>query len=476
MSTFTILKYIFSNKVKEEKQNIFLQALKGEERDYTTGNLNHALILLAIPMILEMVMESLFAIVDTFFVAKISTEAVATIGITESLLMLIESLAIGISMAGTAMIARRIGEKRPDKAKQIIANVVTIGVLLSLSIGLGCFFYSSEILALMGSDEKLVEEGSGYTSIILGFNIILMLLFIFNGIFRGAGNATIAMKTLWLANGLNIVLDPLLIFGLGFIPALGLEGAAIATCIGRGSGVLYQIYHLSYGNTVLKMSFKDWVLDSKIIKKIIEIASGGAGQFLIATASWIFLIRIINNFGSQAVAGYTIAIRVIIFTILPSWGLANAVATLVGQNLGAGNPERAEETVWTAGRYNMYFLMVISVFFFMIATPLVGIFTNDDVVLSYGISALRILCASYIFFAYQMIIGQAFNGAGDTRTPTILNFLACWLIQIPLAYVLAITLEMGPGGVYWAIAISSSILAAMNIYMFKKGKWKEKVV
>ena len=462
--------------MKQKKQNILIQALKGEERVYTDGNINKALILLAIPMILEMVMESLFAIVDTFFVAKISTEAVATVGITESLLMLIESLAIGISMAGTAMIARRIGERKPEKAKQIVANVVTIGVLLSITIGVVCFFYSAEILTLMGSDKQLVEEGHGYTSIILGFNFILMLLFIFNGIFRGAGNATIAMRTLWLANGLNIVLDPLLIFGLGFIPALGLEGAAIATCIGRGTGVLYQMYHLSYGKTELTMSFKDWVLDNSIIKKIIEIASGGAGQFLIATASWIFLIRIINNFGSEAVAGYTIAIRVIIFTILPSWGLANAVATLVGQNLGAGNPERAEQTVWTAGKYNMYFLMVVSVVFFLLAAPLVGLFTHESVVLSYGTSALKILCCSYIFFAYQMIIGQAFNGAGDTRTPTILNFLACWLIQIPMAYFLAIILEMGPAGVYWAIAISSAILAAMNIYMFKKGKWKETVV
>lgn len=462
--------------MSDSKKNIFLEALKDEERDYTKGSINRALVLLAIPMILEMVMESLFAIVDTFFVSKISTEAAATIGITESLLMIMESVAIGVAMAGTAMVARRIGEKNPEGAKKVIANVVTIGTIFSIILGIFCFVYASEILVMMGSEEKLVEEGAGYTSIILGFNVILMWLFVFNGIFRGAGNATIAMRTLWLANGLNIVLDPLLIFGLGFIPALGLEGAAIATCIGRGTGVLYQVYHLFYGKTSVQMTIPEWKIDWNIIKRIINIASGGAGQFLIATASWVFLIRIINHFGSQAVAGYTFAIRVIIFTILPSWGLANAVATLVGQNLGAGNPERAETTVWTAGKYNMYFLLGVSIIFFLIAEWIIGIFSKDPVVLDYGVSALKILCASYIFFAYQMILGQAFNGAGDTRTPTIMNFIACWLIQIPLAYFLAITVDLKVPGVYWAIAISSAILAAMSIYLFRKGKWKWKVV
>lgn len=460
----------------EKKSNIFMEALKDVERDYTQGSLNRALVLLAIPMILEMVMESLFAIVDTFFVSKISTEAAATIGITESLLMIIESVAIGVAMAGTAMVARRIGEKNVADAKKVIANVVTIGVIFSVAIGIICFIYAADILEMMGSEPKLVEEGKAYTAIILGFNVILMLLFVFNGIFRGAGNATIAMRTLWLANGLNIILDPLLIFGLGFIPALGLKGAAIATCIGRGSGVVYQVYHLFYGNHAVRISLKDWIVDGTIIKRIINIAAGGAGQFLIATASWIFLIRILNHFGSQAVAGYTFAIRVIIFTILPSWGLANAVATLVGQNLGAGNPERAEKTVWTAGKYNMLFLLGIGILFFLLARPIIGVFTQDPVVLAYGVDALKILCASYIFFAYQMIIGQAFNGAGDTRTPTIMNFITCWLIQIPLAYFLSITMDMKVPGVYWAIAISSAILASMSVYLFKKGKWKLKVV
>lgn len=462
--------------MSDKKRNIILEAIRHVERDYTKGKISDALILLAIPMILEMVMESLFAIVDTFFVSRISTEAVATIGITESLLMIIESVAIGIAMAGTALIARRIGEKNPEGAKKVIYNVVTLATVFSLVIGVLCFIFAGDILILMGSEEQLVKEGQGYTSIILGFNFFLTMLFVLNGIFRGAGNATIAMRTLWIANGLNIVLDPLMIFGLGSFAGFGLEGAAIATCIGRGTGVLYQIYHLFKGDTSVQINLKDWRLSASMIKKITNIASGGAGQFLIATASWIFLVRIINHFGSDAVAGYTIAIRIIIFTILPSWGLANAVATLVGQNLGAKDPERAEKTVWMAGKYNMLFLLGISIIFFFSADFFISLFSQNPIVMSHGSSALQILCVSYIFFAYQMIIGQAFNGAGDTRTPTIMNFIACWLIQIPLAYFLAIQIEMGTSGVYWAIAISSTILALMGIYLFRLGKWKQKIV
>ncbi len=462
--------------MSDKKRNIFLEAIRHVERDYTKGKISDALLLLAIPMILEMVMESLFAIVDTFFVSRISTEAVATIGITESLLMIIESVAIGIAMAGTALIARRIGEKNPEGAKKVIYNVVTLATIFSIAIGVICFIYASDILILMGSEEQLVKEGQGYTSIILGFNFFLTMLFVLNGIFRGAGNATIAMRTLWIANGLNIILDPLMIFGIGSFTGFGLEGAAIATCIGRGTGVLYQTYHLFKGDTSVKINLIDWRLSTFMIKKITNIASGGAGQFLIATASWIFLVRIINHFGSDAVAGYTIAIRIIIFTILPSWGLANAVATLVGQNLGAKDPDRAEKTVWMAGKYNMLFLLGISIIFFFSAEFFISLFSQDPVVISHGSAALQILCVSYIFFAYQMIIGQAFNGAGDTRTPTIMNFIACWLIQIPLAYFLAIQAEMGTSGVYWAIAISSTILALMGIYLFRLGKWKDKVV
>ncbi len=451
-------------------------ALKGEDRDFTTGSIKKALFLLAIPMILEMVMESLFAIVDIFFVSRISTHAVATIGITESILMIIESIAIGIAISGTALISRRIGEKNIEQARKVVFNVIAVGVVFSVVIGAFCFIYAADILLWMGSDPDLVEEGKGYTSIILGFNFFLVMLFVINGIFRGAGNAAIAMKSLWLANGINIVLDPLLIFGLGPVPGLGLEGAAIATCIGRGSGVVYQLYHLLDGKSVISITRKNLVLSYNIIRRLISLSAGGAGQFLVSTASWIFLIRIINYFGSEAVAGYTIAIRIIIFSILPSWGLSNAVATLTGQNLGAGRPDRAENTVWIAGKYNMIFLILLGIIFIIFANHFIGVFTDAPDVLGYGTNALRILCTGYIFYAYQMVIGQAFNGAGDTRTPVLLNIIALWLVQIPMAYFLSITLALGPNGVYASIAFSSFILAGLGVYVFKMGKWKKKVV
>lgn len=454
------------------KWKIILDAIKGKERDYTDGSINLALVSLGIPMILEMVMESLFAIVDIFFVSKISNEAVATVGITESILMILESIAIGIAMAATAMIARRVGEKNEKEAPIAAANAILLGIIISLTIGVGCFIYRGEILTVMGGSPELVEMGKNYTGIILGFNFILVLLFILNGIFRGAGNAAIAMRTLWLANGLNIVLDPLLIFGFSFIPALGLEGAAIATCIGRGCGVIYQFYYLFSDKGVVQILKKHIRFHWATMKKIINIGSGGAGQFLIATASWIFLVRIISDFGDDAVAGYTIGIRIIIFTILPSWGLSNAVATLVGQNLGAGKPERAEKTVWKAGFYNMLFMVSISIIFFLFARFMVGLFIDDLIVIEYGVSTLQILCVGYIFFSYQMVISQAFNGAGDTRTPTILNFLCLWLIQIPLAYYLAKNAGMGPEGVFWAITLAESLLAMLAISLFRRGKWK----
>ncbi|HMQ05857.1 MAG TPA: MATE family efflux transporter [Saprospiraceae bacterium] len=455
---------------------LFKEALRSEERDYTRGSLRVSLFLLAIPMIFEMVMESLFAIVDTFFVSRISTEAVATIGITESILMIIESVAIGISIAGTALIARRVGEKKIEEARKVVFNVIVVGIVFAVIVGVFCFVYASDILRWMGSEPELIAQGKGYTSIILGFNIFLVMLFVINGVFRGAGNAAIAMRTLWLANGLNIVLDPLLIFGLGPIPGMGLEGAAIATCIGRGSGVVYQWLHLYGGKSGISITLKDFKLSGITIRKIISLTSGAAGQFLISTASWIFLVRIINYFGSAAVAGYTIAIRIIIFSILPSWGLSNAVATLTGQNLGAGKPDRAERTVWMAGRYNMYFLIVMGIVFFIFAYSLTGVFTQDKEVMKYGAQALKILCTGYIFYAYQMVIGQAFNGAGDTRTPALLNVIALWCIQIPMAYFLSVVWQWGPNGVFVSIAFSNAILAALGIWVFTMGMWKNKIV
>jgi len=452
---------------------LFKKAVRGEEQDYTKGNLNDALILLAIPMILEMVMESLFAIVDVFFVAKISNEAVATVGLTESVLMLVESVAIGIAMGATALIARRIGEKKLSEANDSAIQTVILGVFVSLVTGVLAFIYAEDILRLMGGSEKLVQEGKEYTRIILSLNIILMLLFIFNGIFRAAGNPAIAMRTLWLSNGLNIVLDPIFIFGIGSFAGMGVTGAAVATCIGRGVGVMYQLYALLGGQSIIKVSPEFLRPNWTILKRLVRISAGGAGQFLISTASWIFLVRILATFGSAVLAGYTIGIRIIIFSILPSWGLSNATATLVGQNLGAHNAERAEKTVWLASKYNAIFMVTLSILFFLGANWISSFFTQEQEVIDQSSLCLRILCLGYIFFAYQMILSQAFNGAGDTYTPTLLSFVFMWLMQIPLSYYLANYLEYGPLGVYAAICISQMFMSFASIYLFRKGNWKK---
>jgi len=455
---------------------LFKKAVKGEEQDYTKGNINEALILLAIPMILEMLMESLFAIVDVFYVSRVSNNAVATVGLTESVLMLVESIAIGITVGTTALIARRIGEKNSSKASESAVQSIILGVFVSLITGAACFYYAEDILRLMGGDELLIQEGKEYTRIILSLNVILMLLFVFNGIFRAAGNPAIAMRTLWLSNGLNIILDPIFIFGLGPITGMGVTGAAVATCIGRGVGVCYQIYSLVGGQSIIKITKEIFKPNWEIMKNLISISAGGAGQFLISTASWIFLVRILASFGSSVLAGYTIGIRIIIFCILPSWGLANATATLVGQNLGAGEPNRAEKTVWKAGRFNMYYLVSLAIIFFISAEWVIGLFSSEKEVIDAASLCLKVLCLGYVFFAYQMIVMQSFNGAGDTRTPTILTFIFMWLIQIPLAYLLALYFSFGPIGVYSAICVSGMLMTLVAIYLFRKGVWKEKVV
>lgn len=455
------------------KRDIIWDAIRGKEMDYTQGSINIALVALAVPMMLEMIMESLFAIVDIFFVTKISTEAVATVGLTESVLMIIESVGLGIMMAATAMVSRRVGEGNLGATSKIATNAILLTVLISGGLGLFFFLNGDTVLRMMGASESTIEIGAGYTSILLGFNMVLMLLFVLNGIFRGAGNAAIAMHTLWLANGLNIILDPILIFGWWIFPEMGVEGAAIASCTGRGVGVLYQLYHLLSGRSLVKVSLPDWKWDFSVIKKIIDIAKGGAGQFLIATASWIFIVTILAKFGDAAVAGYTIGIRIIIFTILPSWGLSNAVATLVGQNLGAKQPDRAEDTVWIAGKYNMYFMVAVSILFIALAPQIVGIFTSEPVSAQYAIDTLRILCVGYVFFSYGMVVSQAFNGAGNTSVPTMLNFVFLWVIQLPLAYWMAMNLEMGPAGVFWAIVISQSFMVIAALILFRRGKWKE---
>ncbi len=451
---------------------LFKQALKGEEQSYTSGSIDKAIFMLSIPMILEMSMESLFAVVDAFYVSRLGVDALATVSLTESVLTLVYSLAIGLSMGATAMVARRVGEGDIPAAAKAGVQAIYLAIGISIAISIVGLFFSENILALMGASESVIASGSGYTRWMLGGNITVMLIFLINAIFRGAGDASLAMRVLILSNALNIILDPIFIFGFGPIPAFGVEGAAIATTIGRGIGVAYQVSHLVYGKGLIKIHRQNLPIDFGLIGRLIKVSAGGTGQFIIASASWIFLVRIVSTFGSEALAGYTIAIRVIVFAILPAWGMANAAATLVGQNLGAGQPERAEQSVWRTGFFNMLFMAFITVTFMTLAKPIVELFTTESVVLANATQCLQIVAIGYIFYAYGMVVAQSFNGAGDTRTPTILNFFAFWMFQIPLAYVLAIILNMGPKGVYVAIVVAESALAVVGILIFRRGKWK----
>ncbi len=447
-------------------------ALKGEEKEFTTGGINRAIILLSIPMIAEMIMESLFAVVDVYFVSKVSINAVATVGLTESVLMIIYSIAIGLSMAVTAIVARRIGEKKFARAADGAFQAILLSLAISVTLGIVGFVLAEDILKLMGGDPDLIKEGVGYTRVMYAGNLSIVLIFLINGIFRGAGDASIAMKSLWLANGLNIILDPILIFGWGPIPAYGVMGAAIATTTGRSIGVLFQIYHLINGSSLIKIGIKNLVIRYNTVIEILKVSFGGIWQFLIESASWIFLVRVMSMFGAEALAGYTIAFRVIVFTLLPSWGMANAAATLVGQNLGAKQPERAEISVWRIAKYNTLFLVAVAVVFFILADPILGFFTDQENVQSIGRSALQIICFGYIFFAYGMVLGQAFNGAGDTKTPMLISLFVFWIIQIPMAYLLAVTLEWEGNGVFFSIAFAHSLYAIIAMVLFKRGKWK----
>lgn len=450
---------------------LIAQSVGGTDEDLTKISINRAIVLLSIPMILEMVMESLFAVVDIYFVGKISEEAIGVVGLTESVMMLVYSLAIGLMTAAMAMVARRIGEKNPEGASIVTIQAIILALVISTLIAIFGVYFARDILEIMGGSEQLINDGLGYTQIMFATNIVIILIFLLNGIFRGAGNAAIAMRVLWLSNGLNILLDPMFIFGIGPFPELGVQGAAVATSIGRGVGVLFQLYILFNGKSIVKISLKYFRVIIDIILNIIKVGAGSTFQFLIASASWIFIMWIIsNNFSEDVLAGYIISIRVIIFTILPSWGLANAAATLVGQNLGAEQPDRAEKSVWISAFYNMIFLLVISIIFFIFAGPIISIFSKNPVVIEAGITSLRIICAGYVFFAYGMVIGQSFNGAGDTYTPTVINIIAFWLVQIPLAYFLV---RFGSHGVYWAIAISESVLAIICIIVFRQGRWKK---
>lgn len=453
--------------------SLFRTALAGTEQEFTTGSIDRAIFLLAVPMILEMVMESLFAVVDIYFVGKLGKEAVTTVGLTESVVSIIFSVGIGLAMAATAVVSRRIGEKDGDGAARSAVAAITVALGVSLVLAVLGVVFAKDILTLMGEDPALIDAHIAYPRIVYGSSPIIILLFLINGIFRGAGDASVAMRSLWLANGLNIVLCPLLIHGVGPWDGLGLQGAAWATTIGRGSGVLYQFYRLRKGSGVLHILKKHVRAEAELVTQILKIGAGGTGQFLINSASWIVLARIVSSFGEAAVAGYTIGIRVLVFTILPAWGISNAAATLVGQNLGAGNPARAEKSVWRTAFFNVIFMGLVTLIYWLAAEPIVRFFSNDPAVIAYGMDTLRFVCSGYVFFAYSLVVLSSFNGAGDTRTPTLLNFCAFWLFQIPLAWVLAKELDWGPQGVFWAIAISESCLAVAAIMMFRRGRWKK---
>ncbi|WP_370465551.1 MATE family efflux transporter [Mangrovimonas futianensis] len=447
-------------------------ALSGAEQEFTSGSLRKAIFMLSIPMILEMLMESIFALVDIFYVSRVSVNAVATIGLTESVVTLVYAVAIGLSMAATAIVARRIGEKDLKGASQASVQVIILGILVSIIVSIVGIWYAKEILALMGAEPDLISEGYGYTQILIGGNLTIMLLFMINAIFRGAGNASIAMWTLILSNGLNILLDPIFIFGWGPVPAFGVKGAAIATTIGRGTAVLYQLVVLFYGIGKIKVTLQDIAIKISVMFNLIKVSLGGIGQFLIGTSSWVFLMRIMSEFGSEVLAGYTIAIRVMMFTLMPSWGMSNAAATLVGQNLGAQQPDRAEKSVWITGKYNAIFMGLVSLVYLIFAKQIIMWFSNEPEVITYGSLCLRVLAAGYVFYAYGMVVIQSFNGAGDTKTPTYINFFCFWLFQLPFAYLTAITLDWGPKAVFLAITLAEVLIAIVGIIWFKRGAWK----
>ncbi|MBX3267711.1 MAG: MATE family efflux transporter [Acidobacteria bacterium] len=457
--------------------SVLREAFVGTERDFTRGSIPVALIILAIPMILEMSMEALFAIVDTFFVAKLGAASVAVVGLTESVLALIYAVAVGLSIGATATVARRVGEKDMDGAARAATHVIYLGLLVSAAMGIAGVVFARQIFGLLGAEPEVIELGLPFMRIMFGTNAVILFLFLLNGIFRGAGDAAIALRVLIIANGLNILLDPLFIFGIWIFPEWGVTGAAVATVIGRATGVAFAAWTLLRpGNGRLEIRAEHWRFDPTLLVALVRLSGTAVLQFLIATLSWSGLVRVVAGFGTVAIAGYQIGLRVIIFVILPAVGLANAAATLVGQNLGAGQPERAERSVWTAAILNAVLLGLAGIFFIVFPELVVSIFTTDPEVSRYAIDCLRIVGYGYAFYGLGMVMESSFNGAGDTLTPTYLNFVIFWLFEIPLAYVLAYHFEMGPQGVFWAITIAFSALAVVSALVFRRGKWKQQVV
>jgi len=452
------------------------ESIRGSRQDFTTGSLNRAILLLAIPMVLEMVLESLFAVVDVFWVGRLGADAVATVGITESLLSLVFAVGLGLSLSTTAMVSRRIGEKDPAGAAVAGVQAIVIGLAVSVLMCLPCVFFAPNLLRLMGASPQIIAVGSGYARIALGGGGAILMLFLNNAIFRGAGDAAIAMRLLWVSNIINLILDPCLIFGVGPFPKLGVTGAALATFTGRSIGVLYQFYRLLRGTERIRILRQQIHINLRVLLRLLRVSLTGILQFAIAHTSWIGLVRIVSVFGSAALAGYTIAIRIVVFIILPSWGLSNAAATLVGQNLGAKQPERAETSVWRTGLYNMLFLGAVGIFFVLFAEPVVRLFTHDPLVVPLAASCLRIISYGNIGYAYGMVMLQAFNGAGDTVTPTIVHFFGFWLLEIPLAYFLAITVGLRSNGVYISIVVAECAIAAAGILLFRRGRWKRQQI
>ena len=452
------------------------EALRGSHQDYTTGSLTQAIFLLAVPMVLEMLMESLFAIVDVFWVARLGAESVATVGLVEAMLTIMYAVGMGLGLSATAMVARRVGEKDGEGAAVAGVQAIGLGLLAGLSMGAPCLFFAPRLLRLMGASPAVLAVGSSYARIALGGCFVVLLLTLNNAVFRGAGDAAIAMRVLWVSNSINLLLDPCLIFGLGPFPRLGVTGAAVATLSGRTIGVAYQFYRLSRGGEHIRILARQIRLNLPVMARLIRVSVTGIAQMLIPHIAWISLMRIVSVFGSSALAAYTISIRILVFFILPAWGLSGAAATLVGQSLGAGQPERAERAVWKTGFYNMLVMGGVGVFFVLFPGPVVRLFTHDPAIVSLAAACLRIVSIGNIGYAYEMVMMQAFNGAGDTLTPTIVNTFGFIVFEIPFAYTLALPLGMRSHGVFWAITVSESAIAVAMVLLFRRGRWKEKKI